>query len=643
MNKCQVVLFKVSTNLLTGIPPFIVCSFSENIFTIKRGTMKILYYSLALLCVAPALHARKHDLHCNVEKQKLNASRFACSDERKAAMDRRMACSCMRTMLEKNHSLASEQNGDEKRVPYYAAQFSKGLEHDAATGFLTEQGQKNYETLVAALSTGSQETFNSIERASEALMKLVNPQASAAFSLVGTDSSLIPLESFPCLSSKKAAALLIENYLLALCRDVFFEDYGTGKRTDADGKGGSLTKKAAAILQDLGKSYQGPRNKKCKVDPSVLFRGNNTGALVGPYVSQFLCQPLNIPVSTFPAALLVENIQDKFAVEQLHPVASKRNFGITMSDFVAVENGLIPQSYQSDDYSSSMRYIASGRDLATIVHWDNPCQAGYNALLVLFAHRFPFSATCPYVNGTIKNEGALVTMGFFDVFGMVGDVSTVASKHAWAHKWRAQRALRPEAFAGIVHTSKTTDTNPCNLNHLLFEKHAGIDLLEWVREANEAQGASTYLLSQAYPEGSPLHPSYPAGHATIAGACITVIKAIFDDRTLISSYITPVKADPKKPSRLIPLNGEGEADMTVGSELAKLASNVSMGRNFAGIHYRADADLSMKLGEKVGIAYLQDMAACYTEETFTGFELTKIDGTRIRITATEVIELENPA
>ena len=42
---------------------------------------------------------------------------------------------------------------------------------------------------------------------------------------------------------------------------------------------------------------------------------------------------------------------------------------------------------------------------------------------------------------------------------------------------------------------------------------------------NEKQGAKTYLLGLTYPEGSPLHPSYPSGHATLAGACITVIKA----------------------------------------------------------------------------------------------------------------------
>src|SRR5262249_20690363 len=33
---------------------------------------------------------------------------------------------------------------------------------------------------------------------------------------------------------------------------------------------------------------------------------------------------------------------------------------------------------------------------------------------------------------------------------------------------------------------------------------------------------------KAYPEAGPQHPSYPSGHATMAGACATILKAAFD-------------------------------------------------------------------------------------------------------------------
>jgi membrane-associated phospholipid phosphatase len=34
----------------------------------------------------------------------------------------------------------------------------------------------------------------------------------------------------------------------------------------------------------------------------------------------------------------------------------------------------------------------------------------------------------------------------------------------------------------------------------------------------------SHLLPQAFPEGSPLHTAYGSGHATVAGACVTMLK-----------------------------------------------------------------------------------------------------------------------
>ena len=49
-----------------------------------------------------------------------------------------------------------------------------------------------------------------------------------------------------------------------------------------------------------------------------------------------------------------------------------------------------------------------------------------------------------------------------------------------------------------------------------------------INKVNDLQG--NRLLSQCYPEGSPRHPSYPAGHAVNAGACATILKALFDEK-----------------------------------------------------------------------------------------------------------------
>jgi hypothetical protein len=39
----------------------------------------------------------------------------------------------------------------------------------------------------------------------------------------------------------------------------------------------------------------------------------------------------------------------------------------------------------------------------------------------------------------------------------------------------------------------------------------------------------SYLMPMAFPEGCSQHPSYGAGHATVAGACTTILKAFFDE------------------------------------------------------------------------------------------------------------------
>jgi hypothetical protein len=190
-------------------------------------------------------------------------------------------------------------------------------------------------------------------------------------------------------------------------------------------------------------------------------------------------------------------------------------------------------------------------------------------------------------------------------------------------------------MAGLIHRAKVTGTNPFDLDSSIFGELAGIDLLAWVQDYNSQQGvdADTYLLSQEFPEGSPVHPSYPAGHATFSAAAATIVKAFFDDTELISTYTTPVKPNPSDPTELVALTEEeGALLLTVGGELDKLASNIAIARDFAGVHYPYDAYESLILGEKVGLKVLQNWAAIYHEEDFVGYELTLRDGQRVRVT-----------
>ena len=53
----------------------------------------------------------------------------------------------------------------------------------------------------------------------------------------------------------------------------------------------------------------------------------------------------------------------------------------------------------------------------------------------------------------------------------------------------------------------------------------------WVSNTDAAKRVKTkynsLLLPMAYTPGSPAHPAYGAGHATVAGACVTILKAFF--------------------------------------------------------------------------------------------------------------------
>ena len=121
----------------------------------------------------------------------------------------------------------------------------------------------------------------------------------------------------------------------------------------------------------------------------------------------------------------------------------------------------------------------------------------------------------------------------------------------------------------------------------------------------------------AFPEGSPMHPSYGAGHATVAGACVTILKAFFDHGWQLpiqnrNGDLVAYESDPSNGGRSlseIPLS----QPLTVEGELNKLASNISIGRNWAGVHYFSDYIESIRLGEEIAIGILEEQKLTYSE------------------------------
>jgi len=115
-----------------------------------------------------------------------------------------------------------------------------------------------------------------------------------------------------------------------------------------------------------------------------------------------------------------------------------------------------------------------------------------------------------------------------------------------------------------------------------------------------------------------------------------VLKWFFDETAIFGKAASNGKTLPKPlttvddGSRPITYSG-GDADqLTVGGELNKLASNVGVGRAFAGIHWRQDFQQAMLLGERVAINLLQDQAHLYNEN-YAGFSFTGFMGKAIKL------------
>ena len=128
---------------------------------------------------------------------------------------------------------------------------------------------------------------------------------------------------------------------------------------------------------------------------------------------------------------------------------------------------------------------------------------------------------------------------------------------------------------------------------------------------------------------SPQHPTYAAGHATVAGACATLVKAFFDDTVPLSSMTDIVQASSNGLS-LTPYTGSDRNSITVGGEMDKVAANIAIGRNHAGVHWRSDYAYSPLLGAAVAISILRDQKSTYNQP-FSGYTFTKFDGSRITV------------
>jgi hypothetical protein len=223
-----------------------------------------------------------------------------------------------------------------------------------------------------------------------------------------------------------------------------------------------------------------------------------------------------------------------------------------------------------------------------------------------------------------RTQAGFATFGPIHLLQVLGEVLGRALRAVWWQKWGVHRRLRPEEYGGRVHNHVTgARTYPLHASIVTSLQSGG--LAPFFGNTGE-KFPTSYLLPQAYPEGAPTHPAFGAGHATGSGALATMLKAFFDESTPIEN---PVQPDANGTS-LVAYTGADAGQMTVGGELNKLAGNVAIFRNAAGVHWRTDYTDSLPFGEAVAIRMLQEMSLGFNEDD-AFFELTRFDGRRIRI------------
>lgn len=360
-----------------------------------------------------------------------------------------------------------ETNGDEARyAPIYFSQFSKGMLHDS----LGHVNPTYYVSLLNAVNTRTPSSFDAILQAPGAVRDFTNPQASMAFVLQGADPQSFYIAPPPRFDSAQQAGEMVENYWQAYTRDVNFADYATDPKTLA----------AVAELNSLS-DFRGPK----PVTPQNLFRGLSPGNTDGPYLSQFFYLP----------CIFGANEIDM----RINPPVAGVDFMTNFSTYLAQQNSQATEGNITQ--TGVLRYMINGRDLAHYVHIDVLFQAYFQAMLTLLHLHVPLKPGIPY-QVTELNQMGFSTFGGPDIAASSTIGATAALKSAWVGKWLQSRRLRPEVFAARVHNHMTSAyTYPIHAD-VLNSNIVGLIYAQY----------GSYLLPQAFPEGSPLHPSYPAGN-----------------------------------------------------------------------------------------------------------------------------------
>jgi len=541
-----------------------------------------------------------------------------------------------------SHGQDGEQpvQGRRVQVPSHIASFTKGLQHDLATGLLVDPVA--FRLFVRAIDSGDERDFIDVPIGkvfNDPTVKVRSWESAGAgttFDLQGPDAQALTMPPAPRLDSVELAAEMVDVYSMALARDCPFSQWAGQPPITAAIAELNATRwhSGEETNAQLGLSpAAAARRRVISFTPDTIFRGVGRGVNDGPYLSQFLLignEGIGGTNGTRANGFITYGAN---RIDQRVPVATERkDFMTTWEPYVDVQNGADTrgtETYQPAADGTMTRFIATPRDLATYVHFDALYQAYLNACLWCLEEGVPFDGGLPWTEpDVVDHQQGFATFGAAHILSLVTEVATRALKAVRFQKFNVHRRLRPEAVGGLLDRLGVADVAPGTLAPVEPLAEAIHPTLVRVRAANAAANGPhaprSLLLPMAFPEGSPMHPSYGAGHATVAGACVTVLKAWFDAGHQLGGEVYEPSADGTS-LQTVPT----DTPLTLEGELNKLAANISIGRNWAGVHYYTDYIESVKLGERVAIGILEEQKLTYGENFSMTVPLT--DGTTVRI------------
>jgi hypothetical protein len=605
-----------------------------------------------------------------------------------------------------------QANGDEQRYAgdLYFMSFTKGLPHHPDTGLLFDPmhfvefrraiDEGFIDPFTDRVPHGAKVTANPVTgeldpagTAAGDIRQWEAPTAGTAHDLQGPDAQAVTMAPAPPLLSADGEAnpeLIFEMgevYELAILRDQPLNAFEDGQSTpELDAAIDRLNALDYADNPDGRPRKRGLAMGNPALTAQTVFRGSSPGVEVGPYLSQFMLMgspEINGAGGPAEGRIAYGVLQ----IDQRVPVAKPgADHMQDMADYVAVQRGIKPPAGEDVVYVDAAgsdastptvparRFISTPRDLATYVHFDALYEAYLNACLILLGMGTPADPACDHLSGTgvaasnaqtRRNAGGFALYGGPHILTLVTEVATRALKAVRFQKFNNHIRLRPEALAQRIELVRRNGVAPLGLPAALVEHvgdylaaldgnlGGGTSTLGAIAQMNTTAGgdADSYFLPMAFAEGSPMHPAYGAGHATVAGACVTILKAYFDTGTVLARTAggeirfkrqeatdQPVAfrapAIPPSPAVVDPslalVEDNSGPFLTLEGELNKLAANISIGRNMAGVHYFSDYYDSLRMGEAIAIGVLEEQALTYPTDPFV-LSLPTFDGDIRRI------------